>query len=154
MAGMQAVGWPGVPPNHFYNLRAEPLRWWQRHIPWLPFMKDTKPRFRLTVNCVRPKVAPQELDWFIRFENRDETGAAIKIPAMQKGEQKEYIIGDRLLGIGGDAILGVRIPTKTTGHFHTLVSFWVLRGETVLFGAILALLSGGVGALATFLATR
>jgi len=63
---------------------------------------------------------------------------------MTQGQQLEYIIGDRLLGFGGDTILGVDLPG---GGFHTLASFWTLRGETILYGTILALLSGCVGAL-------
>ena len=66
---------------------------------------------------------------------------------MKRDQQKEYIIGDRLLGFGGDTILGVDLPQM--GGFHTLVSFWTLRGETILYGMILLLLSGAVGALLT-----
>jgi hypothetical protein len=133
MAGMQTVGWPGLPPHHYYDLRAEPLGWCQRHIRWLPFLKDTKPRFRLTVTCIGSNVPAQTLRWFIMFENRMQTG---------------HTIGDRLLGFGGDTILGVDMPS---GGFHTLVSFWTLRGETVLYGIILSLLSGVAGALLTLL---
>jgi len=148
MAGIQTVGWPGVPPHHYYNLRAEPLGWWQRHICWLPFLKDTKPQFGLTVTCVQSNVPSQTLIWFLRFENGTQTGHSIVVPPMTQGQQQHYTIGDRLLGFGGDTILGVDLPG---GGFHTLVSFWTLRGETVLYGVILSLLSGAVGALLTLL---
>jgi len=148
MSASQTVGWPGLPPYHYYNLRAEPLGWWQRHVRWLPFLKDTRPRFRLTVSCVQANVPTQTLRRFIRFENGAETGHDIVIPPMTQGQQQEYIIGDRLLGFGGDTILGVYLPG---GGFHTLVSFWALRGETVLYGVVLALLSGIAGALIALL---
>jgi hypothetical protein len=148
MAGMQTVGWSGLPPHHYYDLRAEPLGWCQRHIRWLPFLKDTKPRFRLTVTCIGSNVPAQTLRWFIMFENRMQTGHTIGVPPMTQGQRQEYTIGDRLLGFGGDTILGVDMPS---GGFHTLVSFWTLRGETVLYGIILSLLSGVAGALLTLL---
>ena len=144
MSGIQTVGWPGLPPHHYYNLSAEPLGWCQHHVPWLPFLKDTKPRFRLIVQCVQASVQSQTLRWFIKFENGAETGHDIAVPPMTQGQQQEYIVGDRLLGFGGDTILGVYLPG---GGFHTLVSFWTLRGETVLYGVALALLSAIVGAL-------
>jgi hypothetical protein len=144
MAGKQAVGWPGTPPHHYYDLRAEPMGWWQRHIRWLPFLKDTRPQFRLTVSCVQSNVPSQTLRWFISFEQGARTGDEILVPPMTQGQQQTYIIGGRLLGFGGDTILGVDLPS---GEFHTLVSFWTLRGETILYGAILAVLSGIVGAL-------
>ena len=150
MAGIQTVGWPGLPPHHYYDLRAEPLGWWQRHIRWLPFLKDTKPRFRLSVTCVQANVPSQTLTWFIMWENGVRTGHDIIFPPMTQRERQEYIVGDRLLGYGGDTILGADVPS---GGFHTLVSFWTLRGETVLYGVILALLSGAVGALLTFVLT-
>lgn len=153
MAGIQTVGWPSLPPNHYYDLRAEPLGclgWWQRRIRWLPFFKDTRPRFKLTIKCVQANVPSQTLTWFIMFENGMRTGHSIAVPPMTQGQHQEYVVGDRLLGFGGDAILGVALPS---GGFHTLVSFWTLRGETVLYGVTLSLLSGAVGALLTLLAT-
>ena len=78
------------------------------------------------------------------FEHGAETGHDLVVPPMIQGENHRYTIGDRLLGFGGDTILGVKIPN---GGFHTLVSFWTLRGETVMYGAVLALLSGIAGAL-------
>ena len=84
------------------------------------------------------------MTWFIMFENRFETGHNLVVLPMVKGESREYIIGDRLLGFGGDTILGVKMPN---GGFHTLVSFWTLRGETLMYGALLALISGIAGAL-------
>lgn len=151
MAGLQTVGWPSVPPDHFYDLKAEPLGWWQRHIRWLPFLKDTKPRFRVTVTCVGCEVPSQTLNFFIMFDNQLKTSQTITTPSMKKGERNEYMIGDRLLGYGGDTILGVDLPS---GGFHTLVSFWTLRGETILYGVLLSLLSGFVGALFTWMITR
>lgn len=148
MAGIQMVGWPGLSPAHYYDLTAEPLGWCQRHVRWLPFLKGTRPRFRLMVTCVGSNVPPQTLRWFIMFENQMQTGHSIAVPPMTQGQRQEYIIGDRLLGFGGDTILGVDLPG---GGFHTLVSFWTLRGETVLYGVILVLLSGVVGALLTLL---
>ena len=85
------------------------------------------------------------------FENKMQTGHSIAVPPMTQGQRQDYIIGDRLLGFGGDTILGVDLPS---GGFHTLVSFWALRGEAVLYGVILSLLSGVVGALLTLLVTR
>ncbi len=149
MSGMQTVGWPGLPPHHYYNLRAEPLGWWQRHIRWLPFLKDTKPCFKLIVSCVQANVESHTLTWVIKFEHGAETAHEIVVPPMTKGQQQEYIIGDRLLGFGGDTILAVYLPNNI--EFHTLVSFWTLRGETVLYGAVLALLAAIAGALFTLL---
>ncbi len=146
MAGIQTVGWPGLDPHHYYDLRAEPLDWFQHHIPWLPFLKDTKPKFRLKVVCVHPKAQSLTLSWFIMFENGKRTGHDIQIPSMAQGQHQEYEIGDRLLGFGGDTILGVDLPS---GGFHTLVSFWTLRGETVLYGLILSLFSALAAALLT-----
>lgn len=131
MAAIQSVRWPGLPPHNYYELRAEPLGWWHRHVLWLPFLKDTRPRFRLTATCLQSNVRNQNLRWFIRWENGAETGHIISIPAMPQGQHREYIIGDRLLGFGGDTILGIDLPS---GGFHTLVSFWALRGETILYG--------------------
>lgn len=148
MAGKLTVGWPGIPPHHYYDLRAEPLDWAQRNLPWFPFFKDTKPKFRLTVSCVQPNVQSQTLHWFIMFENRFETGHDIIVDPMTQGDRHEYIIGQRLLGFGGDTILGVKLPS---GGFHALVSFWTIRGETLMYGALLAVLSGIVGALFTLL---
>ena len=145
MAGIQTVGWPGLPPHHYYDLRAEPTSWCQRHIPWLPFIKDTRPKFNLTITCVREDVPIQKIRWFISFENGIQTGHEIEVPYMRKGQKKKFIIGDRLLGFGGDTILAVNLPNG--GEFHTLVSFWTLRGETVLYGLILSILSALVGAL-------
>ena len=61
MAGIQTVGWPDLPPHHYYDLKAEPLGWWQRNIRWLPFLKDTKPCFRLRVTCVGANVGEKTL---------------------------------------------------------------------------------------------
>jgi len=84
------------------------------------------------------------------FENKTQTGHEIAVPPMTQGQQQQYIIGDRLLGFGGDTVLGVDLPS---GGFHTLVSFWTLRGETVLYGLVLSLVSAMVGALLTLLIT-
>ncbi len=82
MSATQTVGWPDVPPHHYYDLRAEPLGWWQRHILWLPFLKDTKPRFKLTVSCIQANVQSHTLRWFIRFENGTQTGHDIVVPTL------------------------------------------------------------------------
>jgi len=144
MAGIQTVGWPGLPPHHYYNLRAKPLGWFQRHLLWFPFFKDTRPKFILTVSCVQPNVSSQPLEWFIMFENMTQTGHQILVPPMTMGDKHDYILGDRLLAFGGDTVLAVKL---SNGGFHTLVSFWTLRAETALWAIILAVLSGFVGAL-------
>jgi len=150
MAGMQRIVWPGIPPDDYYLLQVEPLGWFQRHIRWLPFLKDTKPIFRLTVTCRQANVPAQTLTWFIMFENDKRTGGDIQLPPMTLGKQESHLIGDRLLGYGGDTILGVDAPR---GTFQALLSFWSLRGETVLYGAVLSLLSALVGAGLTYLVT-
>ena len=82
------------------------------------------------------------------FDHGFETGHDLVVPPMTQGQSDEYVIGDRLLGFGGDTILGVKTPN---GDFHTLVSFWTLRGETVMYGVVVALLSAVAGALFTLL---
>jgi hypothetical protein len=97
---------------------------------------------------VQANVDSQTLSWFIRFENGSVTGCSVEVPPLTRGESREYKIGGLLLGFGGDTILGVTIPD---GGWHTLVSFWTLRGETVMYGIVLALLSGFAGALLALL---
>ena len=84
-----------------------------------------------------PNVTKQKLTWFIMFENGMKTGQEIEVQPMIQGQPpKEYIIGDRMLGFGGDTILGVDLPS---GGFHTLMGFWTLRWETVFYGIILGI---------------
>lgn len=144
MAGKQTVTYPGLPPHNYYELEAEPSCWLQRNLLWFPFFKDTKPKFILTVTCVKEHTPHQDLHWIIRFENGDIVRGEISVPEMSYGERQQYTIGDCLLGFGGDTILGLLLPDKS---YSTLLSFWTLRGEVIMYGAVLALLAGLAGAL-------
>jgi hypothetical protein len=152
MAGRQPVSWPGPPPHQDYELMAEPLDFWQRKILWFPFFKDTKPLFKLKVTCKGANIPSQNVNWFIKFSNNDKTGALITIPKMKQGECTEITIGGRLLGYGGDAVLGVNIPPQQFSY-ETLISFWILRGETILYALFLSLFSAIMGGLITLLIT-
>lgn len=75
---------------------------------------------------------------------------------MTQGTSEEYIIGDRLLGFGGDTILGIYFPGSN--NFHTLISFWTVRNEDIfialLTGILVALPAAIIGALLTYILTR
>ncbi|MCK4362048.1 MAG: hypothetical protein KAW13_02060 [Dehalococcoidia bacterium] len=71
------------------------------------------------------------------FENGMRTAQEIEVPLMTQGDPPwEKEIGDRMLGFGGDTILGVEMPS---GGFHTLMAFWTIREETVLYGLLLGI---------------
>ncbi len=150
MAGRQPVTWPSAFPNGWYELTAEPKDWWQRHVTWFPFCKDTKPAFILKITCLKSTSQTNNIEWIIKFSNGDITGGTVNIPQLQQGHAAEFMIGKRLLGFGGDTVLGIRMP-QSNNHYETLMSFWVIRTETIFYGLSLALFSGIMGALITLL---
>ena len=163
MAARQPVGWPGDAPNHFYQGQAEPTGVWQRNVGFWPYRKDSKPKFRLRVTCVNPGAPPLTLHWFLRWENKSETDHDIPLSPMVKIEVREYIIGDRLLGFGGDTILGIYASDVGGSHpgeprydlgFHTLISFWAIRDEDIFTRLAVAIPSGLIGALITLALTK
>lgn len=144
MVAKQKVPWGGI---EFSVKPASKLRMvlerWHIH---LPYLHGARPKFRLVLTRLSEPQQIHTLYWFMRFNNGDKTIDELKIPELATREERELVIGDKLLGYTGDTNLGISLsPNK---NYQTLYSFRTVAQEDF---TMYALITFGACLLATII---
>lgn len=145
MVAKQKVPWGGIEfsakPASKFRMVLERL-----HIH-LPYLHGGRPKFTMTLKRLSESEQIQTLYWFMRFSNGDETSDKIVIPKLVTDEERELVIGDKLLGFTGDTYVGIVLPPSE--NYQTLYSFRTVAQEDFTLYAVITF---GACLLATIIA--